>query len=64
MVNLGYGGTMNRPPTLAGSQGKLRTSRIPMSRSRVRLSFDQVSPLRQSATGTMCAIPHGDCRNI
>jgi hypothetical protein len=54
---------MNRPPTLAGSQGRLRTSRIPMSRSRVRLSFDQVSPLRQSATGTMCAIPHGDCRN-
>ena len=53
---------MYNPPTLAGSQGTLRISRIPKSNNFRKLSTDQYSPCRHNATGTMCAVPCGlDC---
>lgn len=54
---------MYNPPTLAGSQGTLRISRIPKSANFRKLSTDQDSPCRHNATGTMCAAPCGlDCK--
>lgn len=51
--------TMYNPHTLAASHGTLRMSRIPRSSSFTRSLLDHRSVRRQSATGTICAVPCG-----
>lgn len=48
--------TISKAPKLADSHGTVRISLTPRSSNLTRLSFDQCSPFRHSATGTIWAI--------